>query len=270
MACLKNVEIQSSEKNPELHKKMMEVYSWAGQRKGEDKIFFGWENFKVLLDYSRIKPIAFLLKMIPLTIGEKFYRFIANNRGSASRFVFGVGASKIVRRPSLYLQIFGGFLFALCLLYNLQKLSKPPVKLLTHELSRSLTFLRLSQNWGMFAPYPTKTEGHVEIHGQTISGEKVDLWGLINERKTRNYPSNFWRKFISRISHEEKAEKKLRDFLGKYLCRTYNKDKPRGGNRLLALDFFYVQKTTPEPGYPPLELKRRRLFSTDCPTAANR
>lgn len=265
-----NVKIQSSEGNPDLHEKMMEVYSWAGSREGED-LTFGWENFKVLLTYSQNIPLRFLFSLIPLSVGEILYRFVANNRTSFGRVVSTLGASQIILKNKKGTLLFGFFCFFLCLGFNLDRLEKVKVDVLGRDLEDAAVFLRLSQRWGMFAPRPAVHEGWVVIEAELIDGKRFDLWsgGPVSFERPKDlskfYPHAFWRKFISNIEQEGNTSTVLRELYGNYLCRSYNKEKPRGGNQIRFIDFYFLQENTPEPGWPHDDAKKRRIFSVDCP-----
>lgn len=118
-------------------------------------------------------------------------------------------------------------------------------------------FLGLDQNWGMFAPSPSREDGWYVIPGNLRDGQRIDLtsvtrddYGLhaVSWEKPRDvggtYENEHWRKYLENIYTQEHAEQRL--YLGRYICREWN-ERHTGAEELNTFRITYMlEKTLPD------------------------
>jgi Vitamin K-dependent gamma-carboxylase len=149
---------------------------------------------------------------------------------------------------------FGFVLYVFC--WNLATVSEFTVP----ESARPVgSLLGLRQDWGVFAPYPTKTGGWYVIPGNLQDGQQVDLMAAAvhNDFELREGVSweepesvsgtlknKYWRKYLTAIRDPDKKE--LRKYFGRYICREWNA-RHTGAEELVELQIVYMRvKTLPD------------------------
>ena len=128
--------------------------------------------------------------------------------------------------------------------------------------------VRLNQNWNMFAPRPSKSDGWFVVRGVMEDGAVVDLWhqrpGEPDTAKPRYvskwYTDYRWRKYLSRLPSKRNLGQ-VKNF-ARYYCRTYNRFFP-GAVRLATLTIDYHRERT-LPDYQLPEYKVIRLLNWNC------
>lgn len=265
--CLQNIEIKSSGDDPKIHKLILKENSWAG-RNSKGEVFFRWENFLNTLKYSPLFALVFLIKKIPMVVGVSAYNLVAKNRPFFTEVMNQFGHSKIVIFPSRLKQVIGFLLIFLAFAYNLDGFSKGKYISLKGNLKHMALLLRLNQKWDMFAPYPARSEGWIVIDGRLVNGKNLDPWrkGEVDFKRPKDmakeYRNNVWRKVIGRIRTEEYKDYRL--YFGKYICRDWNKSKPRGGERLQSFDVYFMTDITPAPGKKAQPIAKNKIWSHSC------
>jgi hypothetical protein len=128
------------------------------------------------------------------------------------------------------------------------------------ERARPLGYLLgLRQDWGVFAPNPTKMGGWYVIPGTLRSGQQVDLMAAavhndfeLREGVSWEEPENisetlknkYWRKYLGAIRDPDDED--LRKYFGRYICREWNA-RHAGTEQLVDLQIVYMKvKTLPD------------------------
>jgi hypothetical protein len=114
--------------------------------------------------------------------------------------------------------------------------------------------LRLDQNWGMFAPYPSKEDGWYVTEGKLGDGRLVDVYaqtiGAPSWEKpalvSAMYKNQRWSKYFMNIWLAANSEYRL--YFGQWLCRAWNGDEGYGRDRLYTFDITYVREDTMADG----------------------
>jgi hypothetical protein len=136
------------------------------------------------------------------------------------------------------------------------------------------SYLRLDQEWSMFAPYPAKQGIWYVIPGTLRSGQQVDLlpvtWGDLNIHEgiswdkprlvSRTYKNERWRKYLSNIRLRDHAEQVR--YFARYLCRTWNAQHD-GVEALEHFQIYYMVEPT-LPNYQQAELQQLLLWNHKC------
>lgn len=125
----------------------------------------------------------------------------------------------------------------------------------------------LWQEWGMFAPYPTRRSGWLNVTGRFEDGTTLDLrterppngeairwvWG----------PTARWRKFEEQVARH-RSEALLRSW-ARYYCQEHNAVRNLSlGRRLATLEIRYIYYVTGEPGQPPGPRQDELLWKHWC------
>jgi hypothetical protein len=132
---------------------------------------------------------------------------------------------------------------------------------------------QLSQQWGMFAPYPRTDDGWYVIEGVLMDTTRIDLWrgyGAPTDAKPANVAAAFrdsqWRKYLSNLWFAAFSGNRI--YFGRYLCRTWN-ETHAGSKRVNLIFINYMLETTPPPGQPlptPRKLQIWRQYCFDKPS----
>gem|GEM_PF-529417 len=262
-----NVKIHSSEVDKLVHKEMMKKNSWAGGV-NKKELSFEWENFKRLAFYSLIPKFPQMIRLLPNLLGSSTYRLVAVNRGFFADIVNLISYSNILLKPRKLTLAFGLYCILLSLVYNISGFTDAKVLPLKGKLRDTSYLLRLNQRWNMFAPYPAHAEGWIVVDGLLTDGTHVDPWrnGAVDFSTPKNladeFSNNVWRKYVERIGKDKYAEYRL--YFGKYICRTYNHNLPRGAKRLQSFQIYYMTDETPQPGFAAIPINKRQIWSHDC------
>ena len=127
------------------------------------------------------------------------------------------------------------------------------------QISQAFQFIRMDQNWAMFAPYPFTDDGWYVIQGHTISGKIESLFGTPVKTDFNGFPPNYsqdfknerWRKFMNNLYYEQ--YKTYRPKLLNYMCREWNEDTSKT-DKLESIDMFYMlERTLPDFQTQPIE-----------------
>jgi hypothetical protein len=155
-----------------------------------------------------------------------------------------------------------------CVMWNLESL--PTVKEKMPPAIRGFSVaLGLNQHWGMFAPYPLKSDGWYVVDGFLRSGKRVDPY-FQREHHPRyekpldiatQYPSQTWRRYF--LNYRESKFSKQRLYYGQYLCREWNRGKSFE-DQLLKFSIIFFEKITPPPGKPFSKAQKHILWNHKC------
>ncbi|HLY26538.1 MAG TPA: hypothetical protein VKQ72_09380, partial [Aggregatilineales bacterium] len=133
-----------------------------------------------------------------------------------------------------------------------------------------LNYTDLYQNWGMFAPSPSRREGSIIVEGKFGFGPVLDLRTLRDpstESEVPHWvmgPDLAWRK-IDEVLYIERPAGVLQDWALHY-CNVYNNNPPTSKGRLEEVDLIYRYHWIPAYNEPPQQgLSDDRLLSYRCP-----
>jgi hypothetical protein len=126
--------------------------------------------------------------------------------------------------------------------------------------------------WRMFAMNPTRNDGWFVIEGHLTSGRVVDLFGGTDKPPTDNKPryvahmyrTGRWRKFM--MNNSAVGEKRTRERLAQYLCRSYNDDAT---DRLLRVNMWFFRETT-KHSFKPSTPKKEDMGTFVCAKQVDR
>lgn len=171
---------------------------------------------------------------------------------------------------SIYRPVVGNLvaLMFLCLvvLWNISTLSTDSSCPNLPEVAWQVTRLaRLEQDWGMFAPYPSKDDGWFIIPGELADGSEVDLFtwgGTVTDNKPTHVYASFgnarWRKYMENLWN--RRHRRARLYYGKYLMRKWNRDFADDPDKeLQRFKIYYWEELTQLEG--PQRLRKVQIWS---------
>ncbi|NUO51532.1 MAG: HTTM domain-containing protein [Polyangiaceae bacterium] len=117
-------------------------------------------------------------------------------------------------------------------------------------LQETITYPRISQGWGMFAPNPIQEDGVLAIDAYTIDGRRIDpLTGKLPDLDLTDSKgeglSQLRQDYGNRIRQDRNS--RYRDDLAEYL-RRWHKLNGRPQDELVAFDVYWVKDKCPLPG----------------------
>jgi len=134
-----------------------------------------------------------------------------------------------------------------------------------------LLMIRMSANWGMFAPNPPSESGWFVFVAKQKTGIEIDPWrdGQVvsfdtPELPTATYKAERWRKFLDNIMNPRHAV--VRPYFLKWLCRDWNEEHV-ANEQITDIEFFHMVQSVrwPEKGYGPL--RKVELGKQRCPAS---
>lgn len=137
------------------------------------------------------------------------------------------------------------------------------------KMFEPLLMLRMSANWGMFAPNPPSESGWFVFVAKQKTGIEIDPWrdgAPVSfdqpELPTTTYKVERWRKFLDNIMNPRHAV--VRPYFLKWLCNDWNEDH-EGSDQISEIEFFHMVQSVrwPEKGYGPL--RKNSLGKQRCP-----
>lgn len=139
--------------------------------------------------------------------------------------------------------------------------------MLQFDLSRPIDFVRLDQHWGLFTPYPRKTDGYYVILATLEDGRELDMLSddlKLTWKKPADVSESFetfrWRKYFRDIRRG--SGRALLRLYSDYQCRTWNEEHS-GEERMKRVEIYFMQRDTlPQGGHSPT--KKRRLWGQGC------
>ena len=156
-------------------------------------------------------------------------------------------------RSSLATNLLAFFFVAYILCWNLTTV--PSLSFTMPERTVPLgTFLGIDQQWGMFAPSPSREGGWYVIPGQLQDSRYVDLMPVTRDdydvhrlsyEKPQDIPATYknehWRKYLEFIKSEDHADQRL--YFADYICDQWNA-RHAGGDALKDFRITYMLDLT--------------------------
>jgi hypothetical protein len=127
----------------------------------------------------------------------------------------------------------------------------------------AVMFLRLDQEWNMFAPYPLKEDGWFVVTGFYNDGEEKNLLGTPKDTRYERpkniadeYKNERWRKYMLNLWAQSFADHRV--YYLSYLCREENKITDDINKPILTkIEMEYMEEFSQLPG---IETSTRQIF----------
>ncbi len=241
-------EILPASIEPPIHAELKESSSWILVVDNEGKHYLKADALnKLMYESTLFKPFHIIFKF---TFMKNLVNAICYEIPFSKAFWSKLFASLEYKSITVNYSVWTNLFIALCLIYiffwNLSTL-KPNYQIPNTFKPLGL-ILRLDQNWGMFAPYPSKDDGWYVIPGQLKDGTEIDLF---NDNKpvtwekpqliSRMYKNHHWYKHMVNL-RSKNSEDHLRHY-GGYLCRNWNSSH-KDQKQLETLSIYFMREVT--------------------------
>ncbi|HVT34387.1 MAG TPA: DCC1-like thiol-disulfide oxidoreductase family protein [Nevskiaceae bacterium] len=261
-------------------------YSWV-VIDTDDQAYLKWPAFVVLIKHSPLFGWLWRAARLPAfeRPGNAVYDFVGRNRGGfASVSAWLLPMREVRWEPNWYWRQLAGVFLVAVFIWNwctversLQRYFGPTPALqrvadrTIDALGLPFRMLRIDQLWNMFAPFPLKEDGWMVIPATLADGSEIDL--MHPERKTIDYSKPYhlsqlhenirWNTYRGRLYENDYTQYRL--YYGKYLCRTWNRDKleQNQDKRLMTFKLVYMVERTPPPGEP-TQVEQQTLWKHEC------
>lgn len=268
---LNNVEIRFTQSNYNINQIMLKNNSWVVSDESQNT-YQHINAFNYLIkNNSRLSFLKFFLcSSFVSKIGDKAYRFIANNRKLFSSLTkpFKFSHLKLPSPSSLALVILGMLYIGTVVTWNLHKINYKKPYPLRNFFIKSAQWSNLFQYWGMFSPNVRSDEGYFVVDGKLTNGQHVDLFHnlpfvdasppkcLSCEFKTKE-----WRKFFMNLT----SKPKYQDYYSQYLCKRWNRKRERLINSdLREIKIYYILRHNLGPEKGKSDWKKKKLWHHHC------
>jgi len=141
------------------------------------------------------------------------------------------------------------FFLIFVIAWNLQNAGL--IKNVTSPLTGMATFLRIDQNWGMFAPSVFKDDGWYILEGTTSQNKKIDLnrdgqtvTYIKPKRVVTLFKNDRWRKYSENYLFV--SNNYLRPYYSEMVFRNWNEDHPE--MQIKKLEIIYMKEVS-QPDY---------------------
>ncbi|MCB0271562.1 MAG: HTTM domain-containing protein [Bdellovibrionales bacterium] len=250
---LSSAKVEPAQSHPQIFEKMEKENSWVVQTP-----FGQFTKYKAFLQIVQASPIFCiflpLLQSKPIAfMGEKIYHWVSNNRKTASLLTKPLSYRDHISPTPKAQPWVVAVLFIYVLLYNLGGIDWQSPWLEKHIRQPEFfwpvsNFLRLDQNWGMFAPKPSTQDGWYIIHARTKDGRDVNLWttDIFHPYEQPKYVAGTfimhrWNKYLSNLLSNN--HQKYLEYFAKYLCRS-NNQKREGDDQIDILKIKFIEEQT--------------------------
>ncbi len=226
---LNNTQISPQSVNYEIENLMEKENSWILRE--NDQTYFRFEGITHLLKGSIFwRPLGkFLSLPFNMKIGTFCYNYVASNRKKFSFFTkkIDLNFSKVSLKNSALVETFGLMVIMSIVNWNLGEIKKLHYNRAPYIMG-FVRYFHLYQNWGMFSPYPKKTNSWFIFEGELVNGQKHDYFSN-SDIYSFDQPVNIqkfikskeWRKLFLNIEDN----KITREIFARYLCRYVNQAK---------------------------------------------
>ena len=129
-------------------------------------------------------------------------------------------------------------------------------------------YLRLQQEWKLFAPHPGVSDGWFVIKGECVDGSEVTLpfpGTAASLEKPSSvaalFPNQRWRIWL--LNLRDRNDERVNATYATWIAKSWNRDNP-GPKSVKALTLIFVSEPTPLPGQPILA-KPLVHYRFECP-----
>jgi predicted DCC family thiol-disulfide oxidoreductase YuxK len=252
---LDDLAVRRAQDEAEINSEMQRLNSWLVVSNGGKEHLSRFDAFVHLCRLSPVaRPLAPLLSARPVRrLGALVYDWVARRRGLLGRLTGRLRPARPAWRPSGLQQALAAFLLVYVLVWNLGTISGGRIDV-PAQAQWVGAILRLDQQWGMFAPYPRKSDGWMVIPATLADGAQVDLfrdgapvsWDRPAQISAL-FPNAYRQKYMENVLDPKLSAAML--LYGQYLCRVWNAEHS-GGRTLNTFDITFVEEVTPPPGAP--------------------
>ncbi len=252
----------------EIDAEMRRLNSWiivteSGERKSK---------FDAFVHLCRLSPVARvfapLLAWRPvMRLGTRIYEWVARSRAGLGRPAARLRPERPFLRATVISNLVAAVLLAYVLAWNVGTITD--YRWGVPESARWFGVLfRLDQQWGMFAPFPRKSDGWLVIPGTLAGGAEVDLFrdgAPVSWEKPARVSALFANAYRQKYM-ENLLDARLSGVLllyGQHLCRAWNAEHS-GGETLNSFEINYVEELTPPPGEPTAAPRRISVWKHNC------
>tara|TARA_R110000787_G_scaffold230265_1_gene337737 strand:- start:973 stop:2736 length:1764 start_codon:yes stop_codon:yes gene_type:complete len=241
--------------------------------------FLQWDGMRHLVACSPVFwPLEKMMTLRPLRrLGDRFYRWVASNRGAlgaVTGFVFPWRPVRVA--PGRANSVLAGLFLGFVTVQNLSTLPFVGLRL-PDGFVAARQALGLYQNWTMFAPYPEMNSPWPVIMGELRDGSIVDVYnrkpGIPGYSKpdyvAAVYANYRWRKYLSILEDRsyDAGPQPLALNYSRYLCRLWNVGTP-SDRHLMVFNLQFNVEWTPPPGRRPAtaakEVVTRTIWRHRC------
>lgn len=214
-------------------------------------------KFDAFVYLCRLSPIAHpfapvLASKFVRRLGKRVYEWVARHRGHLGRLTARLRPTRPAFRPSFVHQALAACLIVYVLVWNLGTVTGGRIAV-PASAQWIGALLRLDQRWGMFAPFPLKSDGWLIIPATLADGTQVDLFrdgAPVSWDKPARVSALFanayrW-KYMEHLL-DPQLSARLAPLYDQYLCRSWNAGHS-GGQTLNTFELIYIEETTPPPG----------------------
>ena len=230
--------------------------------------YYKWKAFAQLVSYSPIfswlSPVlrsSFLERK-----GKEWYERIERNRDQLSRYTDWIRSRPVNLKTSPAVTVFAALLIVYTLLWNLSSIMNVPFQPWQDAIGLTLD---IDQKWDMFSPNPLTYDGWYVIEGQLRDGRHINVVHPdqpVSYEKPASiadqYPRERWRKYLMNLSLNEFTDYRL--YYGRYLCRSWNVDRPHYDPALLIRFDIYFMAHQNSIQHPPTGFNRDLLWHHEC------
>lgn len=260
----RDTQILPAQQFPDIYPIMEKENSWVVTDENK-RPHIHWHAMVLLFSARGVfKPFAWIMSFPPfLWVGNKTYRWVANNRGLmgtlSHRFI---PYRSVSVKPTIVGSLTAAFMFYVVTSFNLYALPQIKQSAPSH-VNRIAKTARINQKWDMFAPYPLTNSMYVLIPGKLRNGTAVNLYPKTSDDASWQRPDRYyslydnyrWRKYIGRVSsHKNNAVRKA---LGSYLCKSWNKQPRAVETQLATFEIYFVKHRTNTENLPKKESRHR-------------
>lgn len=169
---------------------------------------------------------------------------------------------------------FVGLCIVLMILWNIGTLDGSAMRYIrgsaglpTPDFRVLIDLLRLDQHWGLFAPYPRKSDGYYVVVAELSDGREIDLlspgfeltWKKPDD-VSGSYRTFRWRKYFRNLRRD--SHRPHRKLYSDYACNRYNR-LYGGDNPAKRIEIYFMRrKTRLDGGH--TEPRKERIWRQGC------
>jgi len=216
------------------------------------------------LGFFPLIAIVAMFPLIPSWFWDKMLKKLRITRPSKMNLQGTKSYFDFTKKKNIAATILGGFFIFYILMWNLQSVTSYSIPQDTRWFAYTT---RVDQKWNMFSPRPLTDDGWYIIEAKLRNGDIIDLFNDGKEVTfekpklvANTYKNQRWRKYMMNLW--KKTHKDYRLFLGKYLCRSWNREHKT--NELLEeFDIIFMRETT-KPNYEYSEPVKIVIWEHNC------
>lgn len=284
---LPNTPLRTTQSDPDIFAAMERHNSW---------VVVDWQGkyhykFEAIAYICSLSPIFWVITPVLrwstiMTVGNRFYEAIANNRRRAGLFTRPLKYNSFSVRTSWFSNSLAIILLIFISIWNFRSItnhhafvdsSHPAIRTIrrltnsrtVNRLRSPIKAARLDQSWSIFSPAPPRDDGWYVVIGMLEDGSIVNLLQPNQSISTAKptlaqrqaiYKNLQWRTYY--INLNRALGEKLYPYYGEYICRNWNRKNSRG-KRLKSFEVSFTNESTAPPGQVQT-VKQINLLNQSC------